>query len=113
MTKDPFVPTPDQKRVIEHSRSGFISACPGAGKTQVLVERARSQLRDRTSGQGIAFLSFTNAAISELRSRLEREALLANRFVSTSNAQAALGKKLPRSRRTRRVTVRRSTRPKK
>jgi DNA helicase-2/ATP-dependent DNA helicase PcrA len=71
-----FVPTSDQKDVIEHSQSAFISACPGAGKTQVLVERARRELKDTSSGQGLAFLSFTNAAISELKRRLQSEALL-------------------------------------
>jgi superfamily I DNA/RNA helicase len=76
MTKASFTPTPEQEIVITHSRSAFISACPGAGKTQVLVERARNQLKDRLSGQGIAFLSFTNAAISEFRNRLQLEALL-------------------------------------
>ena len=76
MSVNRFVPTSDQKSVIEHARSAFISACPGAGKTQVLVERARKELKDSSSGQGLAFLSFTNAAISELRTRLQSEALL-------------------------------------
>jgi DNA helicase-2/ATP-dependent DNA helicase PcrA len=76
MRKGPFAPTEEQKSVIAHSRGAFISACPGAGKTQVLVERARLQLKITSTGQGLAFLSFTNAAISELRSRLQSEALL-------------------------------------
>jgi len=76
MSKNPFLPTEEQKAVIAHIGSAFISACPGAGKTQVLVERARKELKVTSTGQGIAFLSFTNAAISELRSRLQSEALL-------------------------------------
>jgi superfamily I DNA/RNA helicase len=71
-----FVPTPDQQIVIDHGQGAFISACPGAGKTQVLVERARKELKNTSSGQGLAFLSFTNAAISELRRRLQQEVLL-------------------------------------
>ena len=76
MSGKPFKPTEDQKTVIAHSRSAFISACPGAGKTQVLVERARQELKVTSTGQGPAFLSFTNAAISELKSRVQSESLL-------------------------------------
>jgi hypothetical protein len=71
-----FTPTDEQKAVIAHSGSAFISACPGAGKTQVLVERARQELQKPSTGQGLAFLSFTNAAIFELRGRLQSEAIL-------------------------------------
>jgi DNA helicase-2/ATP-dependent DNA helicase PcrA len=78
MSANPFVPTAQQMSVIEHKQSAFISACPGAGKTQVLVERARKELKRTNSGQGLAFLSFTNAAISELRNRLHLEALLSS-----------------------------------
>jgi superfamily I DNA/RNA helicase len=73
-----FTPTQEQEVVIGHKESAFISACPGAGKTQVLVERARRELRKNPSGRGLAFLSFTNAAISELKARLQSEALLPN-----------------------------------
>jgi DNA helicase-2/ATP-dependent DNA helicase PcrA len=76
MNVRPFVPTLEQKSVIGHCGNAFISACPGAGKTQVLVERARKELKNTASGQGLAFLSFTNAAISELKRRLQLEALL-------------------------------------
>jgi DNA helicase II / ATP-dependent DNA helicase PcrA len=78
MKPKPFKPTPEQDAVIAHNESAFISACPGAGKTQVLVERARQELKNNASGQGLAFLSFTNAAISELKARLQSDALLPN-----------------------------------
>jgi DNA helicase II / ATP-dependent DNA helicase PcrA len=71
-----FTPTEEQSRVIHHDGSAFVSACPGAGKTRVLVERARLLLKGRTAGKGIAFLSFTNAAMSELDQRLRQECLL-------------------------------------
>lgn len=76
MTQAQFTPTPEQQRIINHGRSAFISACPGAGKTRILVERARVLLKERNTGRGIAFLSFTNAAISELAGRLQQESLL-------------------------------------
>jgi DNA helicase-2/ATP-dependent DNA helicase PcrA len=69
-----FAPTPEQQKVIGHAGSAFISACPGAGKTRVLVERARLLLKDKKAEEGIAFLSFTNAAVSELEARLRQEA---------------------------------------
>lgn len=72
-----FRPTCEQQSVIDgEERAVFVSACPGAGKTRIMVERARRLLADLRPGRGVAFLSFTNAAISELESRLRREGLL-------------------------------------
>jgi len=76
MIAKPFEPTEEQQRVIDHAGSAFIAACPGAGKTRVMVERARKLLGDKLRGRGIAFLSFTVAAVSELEDRLRRERLL-------------------------------------
>lgn len=76
MIAKPFEPTGEQQRVIEHAGSAFISACPGAGKTRVMVERARKLLGNGRAGRGIAFLSFTIAAVSELEDRLRREGLV-------------------------------------
>lgn len=71
-----FQPTEEQAVIIGHEPSAFISACPGAGKTKVMVERARHLLKDRNNDRGIAFLSFTNTAVSELEMRLRAEHLL-------------------------------------
>ena len=76
MIARPFEPTDEQQRVIEHAGSAFIVACPGAGKTRVMVERARKLLSGRSMGRGIAFLSFTIAAVSELEDRLRRDGLV-------------------------------------
>jgi DNA helicase-2/ATP-dependent DNA helicase PcrA len=76
MTAKPFEPTGEQLRVIEHAGSAFIAACPGAGKTRVMVERARKLLGGRPTGRGISFLSFTIAAVSELETRLRRAGLV-------------------------------------
>lgn len=76
MSTKSFTPTSEQKLIIAHAGPAFVAACPGAGKTRVLVERARGLLADRTPGRGIAFLSFTVAAVAELEGRLRREALL-------------------------------------
>lgn len=76
MNSRPFTPTAQQENVICHEGSAFITACPGAGKTHVMVERARHILRSRHDGRGIALLSFTRAAVSGLEDRLRRGALL-------------------------------------
>jgi len=71
-----FLPTPEQKAIVEWNGSAFVTACPGAGKTRVLVERARHLLKARGLRGGIAFLSFTEVAVSELDERLRKEKLL-------------------------------------
>lgn len=90
MNAGAFEPTSEQARIIGHDGPAFIAACPGAGKTRVLVERARKLLADRVSGQGIAFLSFTIAAVSELENRLRRERLIGSpafpHFIGTFDA---------------------------
>ncbi len=70
MTDLNYTPTEEQRKVIEHAGSAFVTACPGAGKTRTMVERARIILHDETDPRGIAFLSFTNAAVEELEARL-------------------------------------------
>jgi superfamily I DNA/RNA helicase len=65
-----YKPTPEQLAIIQHPGHAFVRACPGAGKTRTMVERARFVLSDRDDRRSIAFLSFTNAAVDELTSRL-------------------------------------------
>lgn len=78
MSDDVFEPTSEQKEVIRHASSAFITACPGAGKTRVMVERTRYILKASHDGRGFAFLSFTRAAVSELENRLRQEVLLSS-----------------------------------
>lgn len=78
MSRLHFAPTEEQKRILEHEGSAFVTACPGAGKTRVLAERVRLLLAERRSAKGVACLSFTNAAIFELEQRLRRDGVLPN-----------------------------------
>lgn len=71
MSGDVFDPTPEQDAIIRHGGDAFIRACPGAGKTRTMVERARRLLEDDGDRRGVAFLSFTNAAVEELEARLQ------------------------------------------
>ncbi|MDE0293339.1 MAG: ATP-dependent helicase [Bryobacterales bacterium] len=76
MNQELFHATPQQRDIIRHEGSAFIRACPGAGKTRVMAERARRLFGDMPPGRGIAFLSFTQAAVFELDMRLRREGIL-------------------------------------
>ena len=76
MRKDFFKPTLQQQLIIYHRGSAFIKACPGAGKTRLMVERARFLFKDMPPGRGIAFLSFTQAAVFELDTRLRQQGIL-------------------------------------
>jgi DNA helicase II / ATP-dependent DNA helicase PcrA len=70
-----FNPTEEQNAAVSAEGSAFVTACPGAGKTRVMVERARYVLSNPKTEKALAFLSFTNAAISELEKRLRNEAV--------------------------------------
>jgi hypothetical protein len=59
-----------QEEAVTASAPVFIRACPGAGKTRVLVERHfRTGTSPRRTGR--ALLSFTNVAADELRDRCD------------------------------------------
>ncbi|CAB0676483.1 ATP-dependent helicase [Corynebacterium diphtheriae] len=67
-----FEPTPEQQNLIEHSGSNlFVTAVPGAGKTATMAQRF-ARLTGTTSysdRRGVAVLSFTNAAATEIEER--------------------------------------------
>ncbi|MCX4856601.1 UvrD-helicase domain-containing protein [Streptomyces canus] len=76
--------TEKQQALVDTEDSLFAVACPGAGKTRAIVARflKRAAEEDR---QGIALISFTNAAVDEVRQRCgdQTEALEAPHFVGT------------------------------
>ena len=76
MTQHPFIPTDEQNDIIRHDGSAFVTACPGAGKTRIMIERARRLFHHMPVGRGVAFLSFTHAAVFELGRRLRHHSLL-------------------------------------
>ncbi|MEV0006408.1 ATP-dependent helicase [Micromonospora sp. NPDC050980] len=95
--------SPAQRALIDKPGSVFVPACPGAGKTQSIVERFTQRPGVRVR-QGVALLSFTNAAINEARQRCaQRPDLLAapnyvgtidgfiNRFIVTPLYKALTG----------------------
>lgn len=70
MTAKLYHPTDEQNAIIRHDGHAFVRACPGAGKTRTMVERARYLLSKKGDRRGVAFMSFTNAAVDELTARL-------------------------------------------
>lgn len=62
----------DAKKVIRYWKSTDISACPGSGKTTVLIAKLKL-IADRMpleNGAGICVLSHTNVAVNEIKSKL-------------------------------------------
>lgn len=60
--------TPAQRALIEAKSSIYVEACPGAGKTQAIVQRFIER-PGSDSRRGVGLISFTNAAIDEARAR--------------------------------------------
>lgn len=61
-----FVPSPDQKTVMESAESFCILAGPGTGKSAMALELARSESKKIKKFQSILFISFSNAAVMRL-----------------------------------------------
>ena len=57
-----------QQRVVHTSAPVYVQACPGAGKTRVIVERHITRPITRVR-QGRALVSFTNVACAEIQQR--------------------------------------------
>jgi DNA helicase-2/ATP-dependent DNA helicase PcrA len=79
--------TEQQKKLVyELDDSAFVVACPGAGKTRAAVGRYLRRCAEEPR-KGVALVSFTNAAIDEVRERCtqqnEQNALRAPHFVGT------------------------------
>lgn len=61
-------PSREQERILAAPPQHlFVQACPGAGKTRVIAARFLRHIAKPPNTQGIALLSFTNAAADEIR----------------------------------------------
>ncbi|EGG48289.1 DNA helicase-2/ATP-dependent DNA helicase PcrA [Streptomyces canus] len=76
--------TEDQQALVDAEDSLFAAACPGAGKTRAMVARYLKRTAEERR-RGIALISFTNAAVDEVRRRCgtQAEALRVPHFVGT------------------------------
>ncbi|EFC82579.1 ATP-dependent helicase [Parafrankia sp. EUN1f] len=77
--------SPDQLALIEKPGSRMVRACPGAGKTQSIVERFIRRPGLEGDRLGVALISFTNAAITAVHERCQDypQLLRAPNFVGT------------------------------
>lgn len=80
--------TTPQRSLIEAAESVYVEACPGAGKTQAIVQRFVDRPSLNAPRRGVALLSFTNAAVDEARSRCASapQLLQVPNFVGTIDA---------------------------
>jgi DNA helicase II / ATP-dependent DNA helicase PcrA len=74
----------EQRQLVFADDDQFAEACPGAGKTRAIAARFL-HLTETKPRKGIGLVSFTTAAIDEVRSRCgdQADALLAPNFVGT------------------------------
>ena len=69
-----FIPTSEQQAAIVHEGNMVITACPGSGKTTVVVEKIRRKLPKLKPYQGVIGITFTVKASEELKSRCKKNA---------------------------------------
>lgn len=69
-----FEYTPDQKAAISSNSNMVITACPGSGKTTVIAQKIRNEVKELPSYRGVIGITFTVKASKELRKRCKKNA---------------------------------------
>jgi DNA helicase-2/ATP-dependent DNA helicase PcrA len=67
--------TPDQNAAIESKSNMVITACPGSGKTSVIVEKIRREVVGLQGYKGVIGITFTVKASKELKQRCKQGGL--------------------------------------
>ena len=70
--KQKTTPTKEQRQAADPTRSVWVAANAGSGKTQVLVDRVVRLLLQGAEPQSILCLTYTKAAAAEMANRLTR-----------------------------------------
>lgn len=80
----------EQYKVIAapHNSNGVIIACPGAGKTKVLLDRVANLINSGAQPDNIALLTFTREAAKQFEDRLKEKGLKTAPLCSTVHALA-------------------------
>lgn len=65
--------TEEQLNAINSNENMVITACPGSGKTTVIVEKIRKELNELPSYQGVIGITFTQKAAKELKERCKKD----------------------------------------
>jgi DNA helicase-2/ATP-dependent DNA helicase PcrA len=71
---DSFNLTDDQLAAINSEQNMVITACPGSGKTTVIVEKIRKEIPLLNNFQGVIGITFTVKASKELKKKCEKDA---------------------------------------
>ncbi|MGP1061949.1 UvrD-helicase domain-containing protein [Serratia sp. CY71028] len=61
--------TEEQKDAINYDGNMVLTACPGSGKTTVIVNKVAKILSECKSYQGVIAISYTNKSSDELKKR--------------------------------------------
>lgn len=62
-------PTDQQTLILEHDGNAVVIAAPGSGKTYVISEKIKHNLKSLFEHQGVIAISYTNKASTELKNR--------------------------------------------
>lgn len=65
--------TPQQRQAVEHNGNLLLTACPGSGKTRVIMAKLlllAEQLED--TPRSVGCITYTNAAVEEIESRIKQ-----------------------------------------
>nr|WP_289073108.1 ATP-dependent helicase [uncultured Halomonas sp.] len=70
---DSFIPTPDQQAAIDSKANMVITACPGSGKTSVVVRKIRKEIPEIGNHRGVIGITFTVKASKELKRKCKKD----------------------------------------
>ncbi|WP_143883506.1 UvrD-helicase domain-containing protein [Chryseobacterium binzhouense] len=62
-------PTEQQKLILDYDGNAVVIAAPGSGKTFVISEKIKGNLKNMLEHQGVIAISYTNKASTELKNR--------------------------------------------
>jgi DNA helicase-2/ATP-dependent DNA helicase PcrA len=68
-----FVPTPEQQAAIDSNANMVITACPGSGKTSVVVQKIRKEIPEIRDHRGVLGITFTVKASKELKKKCKKD----------------------------------------
>lgn len=80
--------TLQQQAAIDEDNHTLVTACPGAGKTRVIIERAARLLQNRNNN--LAMVTFTRAAAFEMQQRLRERITTERAKINTFHKFAIL-----------------------
>lgn len=64
--------TPDQEAAIVSGSNMVITACPGSGKTTIVVEKIRNEVQSLPDYKGVIGITFTVKASKELNNGVKK-----------------------------------------